>query len=79
MTILIELVYYGHEHNIVRRGNFRVDKRKFNEDQDRAAAEVAFRWVKQIRREEYISKIIKVKYNAIDITELVQDLYHINL
>lgn len=79
MTILIELIYYGQENEILRRGNFPVDKRRIEDDPDHAAAEVAFKWIKQIRAEGYISKIIRVKYNSIDITELVQNFYHNHL
>ena len=75
MMVHIELVYLGWDNTIMQKGNFPVDQRKFKEDPDYAAAEVALKWIREIRREHEVSKIIKVTYNKEhDITDLVKDL-----
>lgn len=76
MTILIEINYIGWESDITQRGNFKVDARKFKADPERAAAEVAHKWINDIRRQRNVDEIILVKYNDIDITEKVKELDH---
>lgn len=73
MNVLIKLVYLGWETNIGRKGYFPVDSRRFKENSDMAVAEVAYQWVREIRRTENISKIVEITYNGEhDITELVE-------
>lgn len=65
--------YVGWENNIERTGSFPVNSRKFQQDGDMAAAEAAYRWVRDILRLEHISQIVKITYNEEhDITELVE-------
>lgn len=72
MTIFIEIYYFGQSHEIYRKGNFPVNRRKFDSDPAGAAAEVALNWIKDILREHFVSRVIRVTYNKEnDITELV--------
>jgi len=78
MNIHIEIIYFGSRSDILRKGNFPVNSRRFNEDPDRAAAEVALNWIWEIRREHHVGKIIKVTYNKEhEITDLVMELGHL--
>ena len=72
MNVLIKLEYIGWEGNTESKGYFPINKRKFEEKEDLAIAEVAYQWVKDIRRAENISKIVKITYSGDrDITEIV--------
>lgn len=75
MNIHIEVNYVSWECDILKKGNFPVNSIKFKQEPDRAAADVALKWINQIRRENNISKIIKVTYNKEhDITDIIKDL-----
>ena len=75
MNVHIEIIYLGWQNEILRKGNFPVNERKFKENPDCAVAKIAFKWINQIKVEGHCSKIIRVKYNGTnDITELVKDL-----
>src|SRR4051812_16958265 len=75
MNVLIEIIYIGWQNEILRKGNFLVNTKKFKEDPDHTVAEVALKWIHDIRVEGHISKIIRVRYNGEnDITELVEEL-----
>ena len=74
MEILLELIYFGFQNEILRKGYFPVNKKKFKEEADKAAADAALTWINKIRVEENLSKIIRVKYNNVDITDKVIDL-----
>ena len=73
MNVLVELTYIGWESTTIqRRGSFPVNQRKFNENNETAAAEIAIRWIQEIRRQEQISRLISVKFNGHnDITNIV--------
>ena len=63
----------GWESSIERKGSFPVNSRKFEENNDLTAAEVAYQWIRQIMLKENISKLILVAYNGDhDITDLVK-------
>ncbi|WP_071394804.1 hypothetical protein [Bacillus tuaregi] len=70
MEVFIELIYFGQRSEILRKGNFPIEK--YNKDLDMAAAEAAIHWIKQIKREHIVSRIIKVTYDKNhDITEII--------
>lgn len=59
----------------MQRGSLPVNMTQFKKDTNKEAARVAFEWIKQIRREAYVSEIVEVIYNDNhDITELVRGL-----
>lgn len=73
MKMLIKLTYIGWQSSIESKGYFPVNSRRFNENSDMAVAEVAYKWVRDILRQEHISRLIEVTYNGEhDITELVK-------
>lgn len=77
MNITIEIHFKSDsDSKIMKRGSFPVNVSKFNKDQNREAARVAFEWWKQIKHENsYRIKIEKVTYDEINnITELVKQL-----
>lgn len=49
MDIFIEINYIGWESDIIQNGSFPVNNRKFKNDPDWAAAEVALQRINQIR------------------------------
>lgn len=59
---------------IQRRGSFPVSLKKFKENNEAAAAEIAVKWIRKIRIHEHMSELICVKFNGEhDITELVRE------
>lgn len=76
MNVLIEVSYIGWECTILQKGYFEINRRKFKENADQTAAFCALRWINKLRIDHHVSEIIKVKYNEIDITDLVKDLDH---
>jgi hypothetical protein len=62
MNVLIKLIYIGWESNIERKARFPVNSRRFKENSDIVVTEVAYQWIKEIRRKENISKIILVSF-----------------
>jgi len=78
MNVLIKLTYIGwEESNTERKGYFPVNGRSFNENSDMAVTEVAYGWLREILREEHISKIVKITYNGEhDITALVKEKFN---
>jgi hypothetical protein len=77
MNIVIEIIYLGWKHEVLRTGSFPVNKKKFAKNPDQTAAELALSWIWIIRKNENVSKIIKVTYNKDhDITKLVNALDH---
>ena len=73
MNVLVELTYIGWESTIQRRRSFPVNQRNFNENNEAAAAEIALKWIREISRQEQISRLISVKFNGHnDITDLVK-------
>lgn len=72
MNVLVELTYIGWDCTIQRRGSFPVNQKIFNKNNEAAAAEIAIKWIREIRRNEQISRLISVKFNGHnDITDLV--------
>ena len=59
--------YIGWESEIERRGFFPINKRKFEENNDLAVAEVAYQWIREIRIRDNISKIVELLTMAIKI------------
>jgi hypothetical protein len=62
MNVLIKLIYIGWESSIERKARFPVNSRRFKENSDMVVTEVAYQWIKEIRRKENISKIILVSF-----------------
>jgi hypothetical protein len=55
----------------MQRGSFPVNPFEFEINPDKEAARVANEWIKQIRRENHVEKILEVNYDDNkDITEL---------
>lgn len=73
MNILVELTYIGWDSTIQRSGSFPVNSKKFHENSEATAAEIAIKWIREIYRHEHISRLISVKFNRDhDITGLVR-------
>ncbi|WP_026572512.1 hypothetical protein [Bacillus sp. UNC438CL73TsuS30] len=67
MIVLIEIQYIAVDSRVMQRGEFPLRRRK--------PEEVAFEWLKQIKREmPFYEELVKVKVNGEDITDLVKKL-----
>ena len=78
INVLIKLKYIGWEENGTEiRGYFPVNSRQFEENSDWVVAEIAYQWVREILREEHISKLVQVTYNGEhDITAFVRQKFN---
>lgn len=75
MNITIRIIYQGYTSRIMRRAEFKVNMKRFNEDPDQEAARVAMDFLKMIRKEGHIEGIIEVVYNDDkNITEIVKNM-----
>ncbi|PAD67037.1 hypothetical protein CHH83_20950 [Bacillus sp. 7586-K] len=73
-TVFIQVHYDVNGMKALRRGDFKVNPYKYKMDPDKTAAEVAEQFVRQVKRESNVKiEIVKVLYNEVDITELVND------
>ncbi|MFD0825879.1 hypothetical protein ACT8ZR_09390 [Neobacillus sp. M.A.Huq-85] len=67
MNVSIEIQYIAADSKVMQRGEFPLRRRK--------PEEVAFEWLKQIKREmPFYEELVKVKVNEEDITELVKEI-----
>ncbi len=75
MNITIKIIYKGYEVKTLSQGSFEVRNNQFKRDPQGEAALMAYKWIKQIRRESHLSEIIKVAYNEEnDITGIVKQM-----
>ncbi|WP_026694070.1 hypothetical protein [Peribacillus kribbensis] len=74
MNINIEVVLNVNGINVLQKGTFPINNRRFKEDPDNEAAFIAQEWIKLLRKKSgyfYDSDIVRVKYNGEnDITKL---------
>jgi hypothetical protein len=75
MNITIRIIYQGYAAKLMQRGDFEVNRKRYEKYPDYEAAFVAFEWLKEIRKEAHAEEIIEVIYNDdINITDLVKKL-----
>ena len=75
MKVLIKVHYSYVSNSCMQKGNFPVNYRDYKLDPDKAAADSAVNWIKEIMKSFPDMEIEKVVYNEeIDITEKVNDL-----
>jgi hypothetical protein len=71
LNITIEIIYRGYEHKILQSGSFQVNVKAFKENEKEEAARVALNWIDELKKETPHMRMIKVKYNGNDITDLI--------
>lgn len=73
-TIVIQIFYTVYDNKIMRKGEFRVNSRLYQQYPDLEAAKVANKWFRDIQKEHgFAAEIIKVVYEGKDITHLIAD------
>lgn len=73
-TIVITVHYELYGNRSLRSGEFKVNSRLFAQYPDLEAAKVAYKWIREIKRESGFEAIItKVLYDGKDITHLTNE------
>jgi gamma-glutamyl-gamma-aminobutyrate hydrolase PuuD len=75
MDITIKIIYQGYAAKLMQRGDFTVNRKRYEKYPDHEAAYIAYDWLKEIRKKGHVKEIIEVIYNDDqDITVLVKKL-----
>lgn len=74
MQVLVKVHYTLNTIEVLRRCDLKVNPRLYKDNPDKAAAEVAMKWIGQLKREASTRlEVTKVLYNTTDITDLIKE------